>query len=547
MIDAARGFIEVGLKRIRLVCFIVVGILLLFLLYNYQLLPKTRAQTTPSYNLTVDAASPISSFSSLIRGVATNNWNYLWHGLWDRGAQYSCCPEGKYDAIVEATKLLKPGIIRFAGGLWANSVGWNRANTAPDDGAWVYTDQATGTSYNYRHAYKPAMVDAFAKFSKDVGAQAIIQMNVCDNNPKLWADMAKYANIEKGYNFKYWELGNEQTLSEAACVTASEYADRFVSYRALLKAVDPSIKLLGPVPNQPPFTGWYDTLIARAGTSLDVLTWHWYQLTEWTADKTAFAYEGGSVEALLAHDGNVGSVCHDGFGCTSSNPIGGNIVSGRLDRWEYRRGIAEAMMNYVKTNYKTKNPSMETAITEYGPHAVQHNNPINSNHIAAIWLADTLARWAYNGLDIVTYYSLEDGNDGPNPDNSRGLLGIWDSNKIDVRPIYSTMFMYAQYFGDQMVKSSTSDPDENVVVWASKDSKDVGKLKLMLVNLKETSANTTINVNGFTANSAVAYEMTSAYPLSLADPESYTEHSTTINGVKIPDVTIGNLTAFRNA
>src|SRR3989344_8612386 len=41
--------------------------------------------------------------------------------------------------------------------------------------------------------------------------------------------------------------------------------------------------------------------------------------------------------------------------------------------------------------------------------------------------------------------------------------------------------------------------------------------------------------------------MVSANPLGLADPQSYTEHTTTINGVKIPDVQIGNLVPFRSA
>ncbi len=494
-----------------------------------------------SVTLSVNASNEVYPFNDMMRGVATNNWNWLWHGLWDRPG--TCCVPGKRDAIIEATKLLKPGIIRFAGGLWANNVGWDRTGSSPEDGGWTYTDSSTSQTYNYGHKYTPQMVDAFADFASQVGAEAVIQMNVCDNNPRMWADLLRYTNIEKGYNFKYWELGNEQTLDPCG-LDAASYAQRYASYRAALKAVDPSIRMLGPVAHMPSYPGWEDTLVSTVGNDVDVLTWHWYQLTEWTSDGNAFAYEGGSVDALFAHDGNVGTTCHEGFGCTSAQPKGGNIDPGRLSRWTYRRGIGEAKLNQVN-QYRVANPTMETAITEFGPHAVLHEHPINSNHVAAIWLADVLPRHAYNGLDIVTYYSLEDGSTGDA--NSRGLLGTWDNDFIDVRPIYYTEYMFAKYFGDMMVESSTSDPKQMVVVWASTDSDDPGTLKLMLVNFNGTASQAKVNVAGFNPVSGQAYEMTSTNPLSMDDPRSFTQHDTTINGVKIPDFDIDNPSTFRNA
>ncbi|MBI2049307.1 hypothetical protein HYT32_00090, partial [Candidatus Roizmanbacteria bacterium] len=475
-----------------------------------------------------------------IRGVATNNWNWLYHGLWDRPG--SCCPPGKTNAITEATKILRPGIIRFAGGLWANNVGWDRTGSSPEEGSWTFTDSATGQTYSYGHKYTPQMVDAFADFATKVGAKAIVQMNVCDNNPKMWADLLRYTNIEKRYGFEYWELGNEQTLDPCG-LDAASYAARYASYRVALKAVDPTIKMLGPVAHMPSYPDWEDTLVGTVGNAVDVLTWHWYQLTEWTSDTGSFAYQGGSIEALFAHDGNVGSVCQEGFGCTSSDPQGGNIAPDRLGRWTYRRGIAEAKLRQVN-QYRVANPTMETAITEFGPHAVLHEHPINSNHAAAIWLADILARHAYNKTDIITFYSLEDGSNGPSTTNSRGLLGTWPDTSLDVRPIYNTMLMYSKYFGDMLVKSSTSDPEQNIVGWASTDSKDPGTLKLMLVNFTDQPSATNISLSNFAARSGSAYEMTSDNPLSVADPGSFTNHSTKINGVLIPDVSIADPQAF---
>ena len=450
------------------------------------IVPVPTPTPAASVTLSVDASRPIYPFKSTIRGAATSIESWFWHGLWQR--EGTCCPAGKRDAIIQATKLLKPGIIRYAGGLAVNNTGWWRNYTSMDDPSWTYTDPQTGQVYNYRHSYIPPQVDSVADFAKQVGAEVMVQVNVCDNNPKMWADMVKYTNVEKNYKFKYWEIGNELDLDK--CVTAQQYADRFAVYQTALKAIDPTIKVMGPVPTMPDATTWFDTLRAKMGSALDVLVWHWYQLTEWTANTGTFAYQGGSVEALLNYNESVGS-CQDGFGCP-----GQSIDKSRVDRTRYRRSIPESMKQAIIDPYRATDPTLEIAITEFGVHSWQHTNPINGNHLAAIWLADVLARHAYNGVDIITYFTLEDGGSGLG--NSRGLTGIYEDN-IDVRPIYSTMYLYAQYFGDTMVQSATSDATQKVVVWASTDSKDPGKLKLMLVNLTDKATSSAISISNFSA------------------------------------------------
>ncbi len=492
--------------------------------------PTLPPQELAEFPLSVDAQQVVHDFSPGMRGLAMNNWNWLPGALQDNSALRS--------ALAEVVSFIRPGIIRIGGGLWVNSMGWDRSNTAPDDGDWTWTDPSSGRRYGYRHAYKPSLIDAYAQWVRAVGAQTMVQVNLCDDNPGMWADLVRYTNVEHDYDFAYWELGNE--IDQTNCVTADEYARRFAEYSRAMKEVDPSIKIIGPTVALPQETQWFDTLFNRLGRSLDGLSWHWYQLTEWTSDTSTFAYQGGSVEALLEYDKAIGTECAEGFGCP------GDVISqDRLARMVYRRGMAEAMMQHIKKSYLSSSSDMETAITELGVHCCQHEHPINSNHIAAIWLADVLARWAYNGLDMATYYSLEDGGTGLG--NSRGLAGIWDTGIIDIRPIYYTMFMYGQFFGDQMVESATADPDQKVVVWASRDSKAPGTLKLMLINLRGEIAHTRLNISGFTPAIGYAYEMTSVSPLSLEAPDSFTRHGTTINGQALPDYNMDNPAAFRNA
>lgn len=496
------------------------------------------APPTASVTLTVDASKTIYPFKSTMRGVATGDDPWYWKGLWEHPG--SCCPVGKRDAIIQAAKLLRPGVIRYAGGLSANNTGWWRNYTSTNDPAWTYTDLETGKTYSYGHSYIPPQVDSVADFARQIGAEVMVQMNACDNNPKMWADMARYTNIEKGYKFKYWEFGNEQSLEdEWMCLgtateeeASKEFANRYVVYRNALLAVDPTIKVMASPIHQPyqyNFDVWETDVFsaaARSGRGLDVMTWHSYPLV------SGSGVQAESMASLLAFDGSVSGACVDPWGCSDGTS---GIAPGNLNYWLHRRGIPEQLMPYIKANFQRTNPAMETAITEFGPHASAHLHPFNSSHPAALWLADMLGRYAYNGLDIMTYFTLESGGLTAGT-NTRGLMGIWNSDTIDIRPIYSTMYLYAQYFGDMMVQSATSDPMRKVVIWASTDSKDPGKLKLMLVNLTDKATSSAISINNFSAMNGSAYEMTSDAPVSLADPDSFAGNHTFINGVRIPDV-----------
>ena len=223
-----KTFVSRATRRRPAIALLLVSLLTLSLFWissNGDADGPQQAQAAENVVLTVDASRQVYPFKDTIRGVATNNWNWLWSGLWDRGSGNSCCAPGKTDAIIDATSYLEPGIIRFAGGLWANRVGWSRNSSAPDDGAWTYRDPQSGQSYNYTHSYKPAMIAAFQDFRSQLDAKAMIQVNICDNNIRMWQDMVRYTNIERNYDFEYWELGNEQTLDSCG-LSASSYAQR---------------------------------------------------------------------------------------------------------------------------------------------------------------------------------------------------------------------------------------------------------------------------------------------------------------------------------
>jgi len=55
-------------------------------------------------------------------------------------------------------------------------------------------------------------IDNVAAFGKAVGADIMIQVNIADNDPAMWADMVKYTNVEHNYGIKYWNLATNSIL-----------------------------------------------------------------------------------------------------------------------------------------------------------------------------------------------------------------------------------------------------------------------------------------------------------------------------------------------
>ena len=150
--------------------------------------------------------------------------------------------------------------IRFPGGNKSNYYSWAAA---------PYTDASTNFWKGwYADAAKNTInFDQFMSICAESGAEPHI--NVAYNpdsglDKDLAAAWVKYANITKGYNIKYWEIGNELWKSELGFTTET-LAETVKAYSAAMKAVDPSIKIA---------VSWRDIegIIKACGEALDYVT-----------------------------------------------------------------------------------------------------------------------------------------------------------------------------------------------------------------------------------------------------------------------------------
>ena len=165
----------------------------------------------------VNAAQPLRA--------ADARWFGLNTAIWD----------SYFDTIYTSNALRELGthILRFPGGSLSDFYHWNPG--VRSDG----------------YQYDPTKFANFVHIATNAGAQAIITVNYgtgTSNEAAAWVTNVKNNN----YGFKYWEIGNEcygtwEADSNTYPHDPYTYAVRAAGYIALMKQVDPTIKIGVPV------------------------------------------------------------------------------------------------------------------------------------------------------------------------------------------------------------------------------------------------------------------------------------------------------------
>jgi hypothetical protein len=98
-------------------------------------------------------------------------------------------------------------------------------------------------------------IDTFMATVRMIGAEPLITVRLHNSTPEASAEDVRYANIERGYNVRYWSIGNEPTLFASLFRTeydAERHSREWRAHAEAMLAVDPSIILVGPDLHQYP-------------------------------------------------------------------------------------------------------------------------------------------------------------------------------------------------------------------------------------------------------------------------------------------------------
>lgn len=303
----------------------------------------------------------------------------------------------------------------------------------------------------------PGNIDTFMLNAKIVGAEPAITVRLYDSTPEQSAEDLHYANVTKGYNVRYWSIGNEPTLF--AGLFDTEYdTERFNrewrAHAEAMLAVDPDIVLIGPDVHQYPGVpelnlkdaagrDWMEEFLKANGDLVDIVSIHRYP-----------------------------------FPRSAANPV---ITKDdlRQNSREWDDNIIPYLRSVIREIVGHDLPIAVTEVNSSWANNIAGEATLDS-HYNAIWYGDVLGRLIRQQVDIVAYWSFA------SPDTSFGLLGP------TIRQPYYTFQMY-QHFGTQAVMSDSNVPD--VYVYAA--LREDGALTVMVINMAYEPVTVPLVLDGF--------------------------------------------------
>jgi hypothetical protein len=301
-------------------------------------------------------------------------------------------------------------------------------------------------------------IDQLVDLARRMGAEPYIHIRFLDSTPEKAASIVQYTQ-DKGYNVKFWSIGNEPSLYEGGGNPwpADAFAQEWRKFAEAMKAVDPNIVLIGPEIHQ--FTGdlatdpkdskgqdWMRTFLQTNGDMVDIVSFHRYPFPLSTNAGAA------TVDQLLA------------------NP----------PQWD---GIVRTLRDLVR---ELTGRDLPVAVTEFNSHWTRSisGETTPDSFLSALWLGDVLGRLIEQRVDMATQFLLVSGSDH----SGFGVL-----ERYGPRPAYFVYQLYQQ-FGQELLFSSSG--IEGVSLHAA--LRDDGALTILAINVREEPVTAPLSLQGFT-------------------------------------------------
>jgi alpha-N-arabinofuranosidase len=234
---------------------------------------STRAAESRIEILINEPVGPISPdiYSHFVEHLGGVVYDGIWVGEKSKIPNYN----GIRKSLVDNLKKLKPGVIRYPGGCFADQYDW-RDGVGPRDKRPTRVNFWADTKYKTTKAYEEMQggpqkyesnhfgTDEFVSFCKMVGAQPYLAANMRSRDVRVFLEWLEYCNApanlttwsteraRNGYaaphNVSFWGIGNE-SWGCGGDFTPEEYATEFRKFTAWLPTYGMQLKLIGSGPN----------------------------------------------------------------------------------------------------------------------------------------------------------------------------------------------------------------------------------------------------------------------------------------------------------
>lgn len=323
----------------------------------------------------------------------------------------------------------------------------------------------------------------------------------------------------KGFNkskFRYWSMDNEPDVwngthnwAMPTLISASAFMDRFIELAKKAKAIEPGIKICGPVTTSE--WQWY-----KWGTESIRINGRYYCWLEYFIKRCADEEKASGVRVLdvvdihnypWAQNGDVDALqLHRMYYDTEYVYAGANGLFSSTGGWDTRLNkeyIFKRINDWLTTHYGP-NSGITCGVSEWSP-ASSESNP----SVTSVVYASHLGTFANNGVELFTPWTW--------------MNGMWE-----------TIHLFSRYAKGYSV-SSTSTMENTVSAYTTVNDA-VDSMTVIIVNRNMSSArNVTVNLNGFSANDG---NYSTLQLSSLPTTETFVSH--TNNALKLNSVTVNS-------
>jgi hypothetical protein len=270
---------------------------------------------------------------------------------------------------------------------------------------------------NTPNPFDDTQFDRMIAYARAIGAEPIVQvpllLDTYGQAPTgaTAADMVSYANVVKGYQVRYFSIGNEPdlyamqglpsnpSLPARPGYSAQDYCAAVRDFVPQMKAVDPTIQIIGPDLSYQ--YQWLAPILSGCGDFFDVVAIHRYPFSAPQATVAAAAADIARFRSL--------------------------VTSVRLMMDSAGQGAKPLAITEMNIAYDATPPGI-------APGAAPGTVP------SALWLADILGTSLDLGLFTSAVWDISD------PDNySLGLISLPPVHVA--RPPYYAYTLYADHFG----------------------------------------------------------------------------------------------------
>jgi alpha-N-arabinofuranosidase len=252
-------------------------------------LPLAWAQSsTPDARIEVLLNEPLGTVSPNIYGHFVENLSgVVYDGIWVGPNSKVPNVDGIRKELIDEMRKIKPPVVRFPGGCFADSYDWRDGVGAADKrprrtNFWAEGEASTAPA---SHRYDPNEfgTNEFSHFCKLIGGEPYLAANLRSlpavefyrwveycNSPAgstTLADLRASAGFKEPFNVRYWGVGNE-SWGCGGEFTAQEYAVEFRRFTTWVPHFGPELSFIASGPNVDNWAwtrGFFEEM-ARKGT-----------------------------------------------------------------------------------------------------------------------------------------------------------------------------------------------------------------------------------------------------------------------------------------